>query len=135
MTTGRINQVTIVRRGWPTAHISGQKSYLVTGIAITGTAAASSTTGRTGRVARRHPPPPSSFPRALSVYTPFHNKLRKVYHLGTPRGDHGREIQQMQLDQSQGISRSIFSRCSNLPLTHRAQHSALRGPRPQYHQG
>src|SRR6185437_1575538 len=31
MTTGRINQVTIVRRGWPTARISGRKSCLATG--------------------------------------------------------------------------------------------------------
>jgi len=33
MTTGRINQVTIVRRVRPTARVSGQKSLLVTGSA------------------------------------------------------------------------------------------------------
>jgi len=70
MTTGRINQVTIVRRGWPTARISGRKSCLVTGKRTFWRVPRPPQRARQGQTRRgRHPPSPSRFPRALSAGT------------------------------------------------------------------
>jgi hypothetical protein len=69
MTTGRINQVTIVRLGCrPTARFTGRKRYLVTWTGGHGARAPRSSPG-TVAVARRwaHPLSPSEFPRALSA--------------------------------------------------------------------
>ena len=69
MTTGRINQVTIVRRGRPTARIAGWKSSLVT--VVGGAREAHREAAqlvRQGRSRRGpHPLPPSGFPRAPSA--------------------------------------------------------------------
>ena len=67
MTTGRINQVTIVRRGRPTARITGQKSSLVTGSGAVRPTVRAARPGE-GRACRgAHPFSPSEFPRAPSA--------------------------------------------------------------------
>ena len=89
MTTGRINQVTIVRRGWPTAHVSGRKSVFVTGRTALGTGPRTATHGGESRPAARcprreprceYPPSPSKFPRAQSAGTgqPYSHKKLQV---------------------------------------------------------
>src|ERR1700709_2926506 len=92
MTTGRINQVTIVRRGWPTARVSGRKSCLVTGTA-----------------GLEEPAPPAArpagpdLPRAASTFPlsipqsavgGYGSALSSAeYRLSAPRGDRGPEGQ------------------------------------------
>ncbi|KAI0843794.1 hypothetical protein F5Y00DRAFT_250205 [Daldinia vernicosa] len=65
MTTGRINQVTIVRRGWPTAPCGAEELVTV----YTTEGGRLSALGRAYRAEARLPLFPSTFPRALVRYT------------------------------------------------------------------
>jgi hypothetical protein len=67
MTTGRINQVTIVRRLRPTARVSGQKSSLSYWVAGTRPAWPRSSSGVRRSRRGSHPLSPPEFPRALSA--------------------------------------------------------------------
>jgi len=58
MTTGRINQVTIVRRGWPTGRRSAPEEIFSTWLALW-ERAASRRPGRATDSRWRHPPHPS----------------------------------------------------------------------------
>jgi hypothetical protein len=92
MTTGRINQVTIVRRGWPTARVSGRKSCLVTG-----------TAGLEGTAPPAARPAGPDLPRAASTFPlsipqsavgGYGSALASVeYRLSAPRGDRVPEVQ------------------------------------------
>jgi hypothetical protein len=67
MTTGRINQVTIVCRGWPPAHISALERFKLL-VAPRGRAV-HSTVGRANSAADGSPLSPSKFPRASVRHT------------------------------------------------------------------
>jgi len=92
MTTGRINQVTIVRRGWPTARISGRKSCLATGQrTFAGTAPAAARPAGPD-LPRKASTFPLSIPQsAVGRYSTA--REGEEYRLSAPRGDRGPEVQ------------------------------------------
>ena len=63
MTTGRINQVTIVCRGWPPAHLSALERFSKLLVAPRGRTA-HSVVGKANSAALGSPLSPSKFPRA-----------------------------------------------------------------------
>jgi hypothetical protein len=94
-----------VRRGWPTARISGRKRYLVTRRRTFSWVPRPPQRVRQGQTCRGgHPPSPSQFPRARSAgtMTPLRGS---GYRLGAPRGDRGPSGSAIQRPQRAGISR------------------------------
>ena len=125
MTTGRINQVTIVRRGWPTARISGRKRCLVTryGGYLKGTAPPAARPAGPDL-----PRAASTFPLSIpqSAVGGYRSDLSDVeYRLSAPRGDRDPEVQLFSVPRGR-VSPDARSRCSNLPTAHRAHPAALR---------
>ena len=126
MTTGRINQVTIVRRGWPTARVSGRKRCLVTSTAglLTGTAPTAARPAGPDL-----PRAASTFPLSISqsAVSRYGSALTSV-RVPPQRPKRRPRSQRFSYSASPagGYLPMLFGRCSNLPTAHRAHPAAFR---------
>ena len=106
MTTGRINQVTIVRRGWPPAPVRAPERFKLL-VAPRGRAA-HSTVGRANSAAHGNPLSPSKFPRASVHRTePAVGRCG----LGAPGGGRSAQLQPLRCPLHE-----VTSRCSVVDL-------------------
>lgn len=120
MTTGRINQVTIVRRGWPPARLSAPErcSKLLVG---TRGCAARSTIGRANSATGGSPLSPSEFPRASVHRTAPANG---PCGLGAPGGGRSAGLLPLRCQPSRGYLPLLGDRFSQRPSFHRAHPTA-----------
>ncbi len=129
MTTGRINQVTIVRQGLadrPCFRAEEIFSYRSSG-PLQERAPRQEQRARRGPRERRswHPLTPSKFPRALSAGHGQAGLLRCRCRLGAPRGDLRPEGSAIQRPPAGGyLLLLVFSRFGDPPVTHRAHPAA-----------
>ena len=120
MTTGRINQVTIVRRGWPPA-LARSAGELVTEWRSR-ERAGHSAVGRAASAAHGNPPSPSQFPRASFHHTGHWVSVR----LGRPRRRAQRPASTMAVSAARGDLPLLSGRFSHRPAIHRTHPAPAR---------
>ena len=119
MTTGRINQVTIVRRGWPTGAAGGAGEMQVTGGRPLGARRAQRLRRVAGCAAGGNPLSPSSFPRA--------SVRRAAAWLGRPGRRTQRAASTMAVSAARGCPLSLCGRTRQRPVAHRTHPAAVEG--------
>jgi hypothetical protein len=127
MTTGRINQITIVRRGWPPAPEAPERfpSYWWAPLGC----AAHSAVGRAYSAAFGNPLSPSSFTRAPPA---THNPLWAVRH-GHPSRRTGSAASTIRRQLTRGYPLSLSGKTRHRPVTHRT-HPAPTWEKPRWNQ-
>ena len=112
MTTGRINQVTIVRRGWPAGTAKGAGEIVqVTGRHSRGVRRSTASAAfEAAGAALGNPLSPSSFPRAVR---PPHRTRWRVVRLGRPKRRTWRAASTMAASATRGYPLLLSKRLAN----------------------
>ena len=126
MTTGRINQVTIVCRGWPPAHLSAPERFskLLVGAPEGAPLAASSAGPTAPRTAIRFPPLSSPGHPSAAPHPLWAVWLRR------PRRRTQRGASTIAVSATRGYLPMLSGRSSQRPVTHRAHPAAAGGEPP-----